>query len=119
LLPVFESRFKKSRLLQLEEERRELKTQLKLVSRMAKASKVTSRLLTAVSEEDTSRYREAYDHLLELKSKQADLDLRRTLLTKLEGAAPAWAGRPRKSRPPASSPRNIVPPARRAPMFFA
>jgi very-short-patch-repair endonuclease len=91
LLPVFESRFKKSRLLQLEEERRELKTQLKLVSRMAKASKVTSRLLTAVSEEDTSRYREAYDHLLELKSKQADLDLRRALLAKLEGAAPAWA----------------------------
>jgi very-short-patch-repair endonuclease len=92
LLPVFESRFKKSKLLQLEEERRELKTQLKLASRMAKASKVTNQLLTAVSEEDAARYREAYEHLLELKSKQADLDLRRALLAKLEGAAPAWAG---------------------------
>jgi very-short-patch-repair endonuclease len=30
--------------------------------------------------------------LLELKSKQADLDLRRSLLAKLETAAPAWAG---------------------------
>ena len=92
LLPVFESRFKKLRLLQLEEELRELKAQLKLASRLAKASKVTSHLLTAVSEEDSSRYREAYEHLLELKSKQADLDLRRALLAKLESAAPAWAG---------------------------
>ena len=92
LLPVFASRFKKSRLLQLEEELRELKSQLKLESRAAKASKVTSQLLAAASEEDSGRYREAYEHLLELKSKQADLDLRRTLLTKLEGAAPAWAG---------------------------
>ncbi len=92
LLPVFASRFKKLRLLQLEEETHELKTQLKLASRVAKASKVTSHLLTAVNEEDISRYREAYEHLLELKSKQADLDLRRALLAKLESAAPAWAG---------------------------
>jgi very-short-patch-repair endonuclease len=92
LQPVFDSRFKKLRLLQLEEELRELKTQLKLQTRVAKASKVTGHLLTAVSEEDPSRYREAYEHLLELKSKQADLDLRRTLLAKLESAAPAWAG---------------------------
>jgi very-short-patch-repair endonuclease len=92
LLPVFESRFKKLRLLQLEEELRELKAQLKLVSRIAKASKVIGQLLTAVSEENASRYREVYEHLLELKSKQADLDLRRALLAKLESAAPAWAG---------------------------
>ena len=37
-------------------------------------------LLSAVGDEDSYRYREAYDRLLELKSKQADLDLRRTLL---------------------------------------
>jgi very-short-patch-repair endonuclease/DNA polymerase III delta prime subunit len=92
LLPVFESRFKKLRLLQLEEELRELKTQLKLAARVAKASRVTGQLLTAVSEEDTTGYRNAYEHLLELKSKQADLDLRRALLAKLESAAPAWAG---------------------------
>src|SRR4029077_7973050 len=48
--------------------------------------------LTAVNDEISSRYREGYEHLLELKSKQADLDLRRSLLTKLETAAPAWAG---------------------------
>ena len=92
LLPVFESRFKKLRLLQLEDELRDLKTQLKLASRVAKASKVTRELLAAVSEEDSSGYREAYEHLLELKSKQADLELRRALLAKLESAAPAWAG---------------------------
>jgi hypothetical protein len=45
-----------------------------------------------VNDENSNRYREAYERLLELKSKQADLDLRRTLLAKLETAAPAWAG---------------------------
>jgi very-short-patch-repair endonuclease len=92
LLPILDSRFKRLRLLQLEEERRDLKGRLKLAARVAKASKVISQLLGAVNDEDSSRYREAYDRLLELKSKQADLDLRRVLLAKLETAAPAWAG---------------------------
>jgi very-short-patch-repair endonuclease len=92
LMPILDSRFKKLRLLQLEEETRVLKSRLKLAARVAKASKVIGQLLSAVSDEDSYRYREAYDRLLELKSKQADLDLRRALLAKLETAAPAWAG---------------------------
>src|SRR5207244_12719651 len=85
-------RFKKLKLLQLEEELRDLKNRLKLAARVAKASKVIGQLLAAVGEENSNRYREAYDRLLELKSKQADLDLRRALLAKLETAAPAWSG---------------------------
>jgi len=92
LLPVLDSRFKKLRLLQLEEEFRDLKGRLKLTSRVAKASKVIGQLLAGVTDENSNRYREAYERLLELKSKQADLDLRRNLLAKLETAAPAWAG---------------------------
>jgi very-short-patch-repair endonuclease len=92
LQPILDSRFKKLRLLQLEEEFRDLKSQLKLATRAARASKVIGQLLAAVSDEDSNRYREAYERLLELKSKQADLDLRRVLLAKLETAAPAWAG---------------------------
>jgi very-short-patch-repair endonuclease len=92
LLPILESLFKKLRLLQLEEEFRDLKSRLKLAARVAKASKVITQLLTGVTDENPNRYREAYEHLLELKSKQADLDLRRTLLAKLETAAPSWAG---------------------------
>jgi very-short-patch-repair endonuclease len=92
LLPVLDSRFKKLKLLQLEEELRELKARLKLAARVAKASKATAKLLAAVSDEDSSEYRDAYERLLELKSRQADLDLRRALLVKLESAAPAWAG---------------------------
>jgi len=92
LLPILDSRFKKLRLLQLEEEFRDLKSRLKLAARVAKASKVIGQLLAAVGDDDSSRYREAYERLLELKSKQADLDLRRALLAKLETAAPAWAG---------------------------
>jgi very-short-patch-repair endonuclease len=92
LLPILDSRFKKLRLLQLEEEFRDLKSRLKLAARVGKASKVIGQLLAAIGDDDSSRYREAYERLLELKSKQADLDLRRALLAKLETAAPAWAG---------------------------
>jgi very-short-patch-repair endonuclease len=92
LLPILDSRYKKLKLLQLEEEIRDLKNRLKLAARLAKSSKVISKLLAAVKDEDSNDYREAYERLLELKSRQADLDLRRALLTKLEGAAPAWAG---------------------------
>jgi very-short-patch-repair endonuclease len=92
LLPILDSRFKKLRLLRLEEESRDLKSRLKLAARVAKASKVVNQLLAALGDEDSNRYREAYERLLELKSKQADLDLRRALLAKLETAAPAWAG---------------------------
>jgi very-short-patch-repair endonuclease len=92
LMPILDSRFKKLRLLQLEEEFRDLKSRLKLGARIAKGSKAISQILIATTDEDSNRYREAYEHLLELKSKQADLDLRRALLAKLETAAPAWAG---------------------------
>jgi very-short-patch-repair endonuclease len=91
LLPILDSRFKKLRLLQLQEELRDLKSRLKLAVRAAKTSKVTGQLLAAVIDENPNRYEEAYERLLELKSKQADLDLRRNLLAKLETAAPAWA----------------------------
>src|SRR5712672_689967 len=91
LLPILDSRFKKLKLLQLEEEFRDLKSRLKLAARVARASKVTGQLLAAVTDENCNRYREAHERLLELKSKQADLDLRLTLLAKLETAAPAWS----------------------------
>jgi very-short-patch-repair endonuclease len=92
LLPVLDSRFKKLKLLQLEEGLRDLKARLKLEARLAKSSKTTAKLFAAVNDEDSGDYRDAYERLLELKSRQADLDLRRALLRKLESAAPAWAG---------------------------
>ena len=91
LLPILDSRRKKLRLGQIEEELQNLKNQLKFTARSAKASKVIAQLLAGVSDENCNRYREGYERLLELKSKQADLDVRRSLLTKLETAAPAWA----------------------------
>ena len=92
LLSILDSRYKKLKSLQLAEELRDLKGRLKLAARLSKSSKVIAQLLRAVGDEDSSAYCEAYEHLLELKSRQADLDLRRTLLAKLETAAPAWAG---------------------------
>jgi very-short-patch-repair endonuclease len=91
LLPILDSRRKKLRLAQLDSDLRGLKNHLKTGSRGAKASKVVTQLLAGVSDENPNRYREGYERLLELKSKQADLELRRRLLAKLETAAPAWA----------------------------
>src|SRR5712671_6458881 len=91
LFLILDSRYKKLKLVQLEEEIRELKNRLKLAARLAKSSKVISKLLAAVKDEDSNDYRDAYERLLELKSRQADLDLRRSMLTKLESAAPSWA----------------------------
>jgi very-short-patch-repair endonuclease len=91
LLPILDSRFQKLRLFQLEEEFRELKTRQRVASRGSKASKILVHLQKSIQDEDCGAYRDAYDRLLELKSRQADLDLRRTLLSKLESAAPAWA----------------------------
>ena len=91
LLPILDSRFKKLKLVQLNEELRDLKGKLKLDARLAKSSKVIAQLLEAVKEEDSSSYRNAYERILALKSRQADLDLRRALIAKLETAAPAWA----------------------------
>ena len=92
LLPILEVRYKKLRLLQINEEVRELTTKLKLSARQRRSSKVIAKLLAAVNNEDAGDYREAHERLLELKSRKADLDLRRSLLAKLETAAPAWAG---------------------------
>ena len=90
LLPILDARYKKLRFLELEEEFRDLQARHKLASRNSRAAKILVHLQKAIHEEDCRAYREAYDLLLELKSRQADLDLRRALLSKLESAAPAW-----------------------------
>jgi very-short-patch-repair endonuclease len=91
LQSILDTRYKKLRLLQINEETHDLTTRLKLSARLCRSSKVVPRLLAAVKDENASDYREAYDRLLGLKSRQADLNLRHTLLGKLETAAPAWA----------------------------
>jgi very-short-patch-repair endonuclease len=92
LQSILDSRYKKLRTLEINLEMGKLANNLKLNARLCRSSKVAPRLLAAVKDEDATGYREAYDRLLELKSRQADLDLRHTLLSKLETAAPAWAG---------------------------
>ena len=88
---VLESRYKKLKLLQWNRELQELESKLRLAARLAKSSKTTAQILKAVRDKDSAHYREAYERLLELKSRQADLELRRSLLSRLETAAPTWA----------------------------
>src|SRR5260370_40664559 len=55
-LPILDSRFKKLKLVQLNEELRDLKGKLKLDARLAKSSTVIAQLLQAGQEEDSNRY---------------------------------------------------------------
>src|SRR5260370_33154102 len=60
LLPILDSRDKKLQLLPLEEEIRDLKNRLKLAARAAKSSTVTSQLLSAMADADSTYYHHAY-----------------------------------------------------------
>lgn len=92
LQSILDALYKKLRVVQINEQIRELTNKLKLAARLCRSSKAVPRLLAAVKDENAAGYREAYGGLLELKSRQADLDLRHALISKLETAAPAWAG---------------------------
>jgi len=77
LLPILESRIKKQKLLQIEEELRDLKAQMKLAGSGGEIVEGQRRncfpqLLTRIRASTVK----AYERLLELKSQQADLDLR-------------------------------------------
>src|SRR5260370_14023443 len=62
LLPILDSRYKKLKLVQLEEEIRDLKSQLTLAAPIAKSSQFHSKLPAAVNARDSNDYRDAYEH---------------------------------------------------------
>jgi very-short-patch-repair endonuclease len=68
-----------------------LASRLKVARRNAGSSQVTAQLLDAVNRLDSSCYATAHARLADLRSRQADLDLRHTLLDRMESDAPAWA----------------------------
>lgn len=91
LLPVLAARSNLYKWAHLEKRLRDLAARLEAASRSFDSSRVIAQLASAVARRDDEGYRTAYARLLELKSRQSDLDLRRTLLAKMESAAPAWA----------------------------
>jgi len=74
LLPI-----QKARLLQLGGRIPICKSRLKLAAQVAKGPKVDQAALAAVSDENCKSIAKQYDRMLELKRKQADLDLRRAV----------------------------------------
>src|SRR6266478_5060567 len=88
LLPILDSRFKKLKLLQLEEEFRDLKSRLKLAARVAKASKVTGQLLAAVTDENSNRASVSLE-ALQAKSEKLCEQLRRATVELIDKRA--WA----------------------------
>src|SRR5260370_7725401 len=61
LLPILDSRYKKLKLLQLEEEIRELKNRLKPAAPLPKPSKLISKLLAPLNDHDSTVHRDAYE----------------------------------------------------------
>jgi len=55
------------------------------------ASEIAASLLAAITALDKEAYRDAYSRLVATRERTRDLDLRRSLLAKLERVAPAWA----------------------------
>src|SRR5262249_23747311 len=91
LLTVLTARLHKIKWLRINRELHELKSRLELARRNFMSSSVTAQLADAANRLDTSCYGEAYARLTGLRDRQADLDLRRALLDRLEQSAPAWA----------------------------
>ncbi len=98
LLPVLSARADKAKFQRIENGLRELGTQLEIASRNFNSSRVIAELADAVARLDSNAYSQACARLADLKGRQADLDLRRALLQRMESAAPAWAGAIRNRR---------------------
>lgn len=87
----------------VEREFAELANHLAGVDRDDSSARVVRRLREAVARHDATAYREAFERLTELYTRQADRALRRELLRRLEASAPAWAAALRDRQAPHDS----------------
>ncbi|HMF89403.1 MAG TPA: AAA domain-containing protein, partial [Candidatus Angelobacter sp.] len=91
LLPVLSARLNKLKWLHVNQELHALQEELLLARQNFRSSRVLRALADAAGNLDSVRYGEAYTRLVNIRSRQADLDMRNSLLRRLEAAAPAWA----------------------------
>jgi very-short-patch-repair endonuclease len=91
LLPVLSARLHKLRFQRISHDLHDLSMRLEFARLNFKSSRVIAELADATVRMDSSSYGKGYARLLDVKSREADLDLRRNLLCQLESAAPAWA----------------------------
>jgi len=91
LLPVLSARHNKLKWLHINRELHELQEELVLALQNFRSSRVLAELVDAAGNLDAQRYAHAYTHLVNTRSRQAELDMRHSLLSRLEVAAPAWA----------------------------
>lgn len=96
--PVLEARINAICWRSLESHQSKLLRTIERAGGGKKSAQVVRQLLTAVSEWDLTAYRAAFQRLLDLERKRADLERRKALLSKLEDAAPAWAAEVRGRR---------------------
>src|SRR5262249_13615102 len=75
-----------------------LQEELLLARQNFRSSRVLRALADAAGNLDSVRYGEAYTRLVNIRSRQADLDMRNSLLRRLDAAAPAWADCIRRSQ---------------------
>jgi very-short-patch-repair endonuclease len=91
LLPSLTARLNKLKWLHINQELHALQEGLELALQNFNSSRVLADLADAAGNLDSVRYGEAYTRLVNIRSRQADLDTRKSLLKRLEVAAPAWA----------------------------
>jgi very-short-patch-repair endonuclease len=105
LPPLLEARANQIRWQRCEDSLRELRQRLSTCGSGESQAAVILRLRSAVDAKDPAAYQEAFDRLVDLHRRAVDLERRRTLLARLEQAAPAWADaiRSRRERHAAAS----------------
>jgi very-short-patch-repair endonuclease len=91
LLTILTARLQKLRWIRINHELQELKSRLELARQGFSSSRIIGQLSETAHRLDASGYGEAHARLVDVMSRQRDLDLRRNLLNRLEEAAPRWA----------------------------
>jgi very-short-patch-repair endonuclease len=91
LLPILSARLNKLKWLHVNQELHHLQEELALALQNFRSSRVLAELADAAGNLDAARYGEAYTRLADIRSLQAELEMRNSLLERLDVAAPAWA----------------------------
>src|SRR5260370_3128182 len=91
LAPILFSRLNKLKSARVTDELSSLRPHLELAARTFRRPHLTAQLAHSVGRRDASGYAEAYWRLAEVRSLRPQFELRRSLLSQLVTAAPAWA----------------------------
>lgn len=100
LQKILEHRAKYIRFKQVKFKLEKLRDILQVTGSSGDCAQITNRLLNAVVRRDTEQYAQAFQRLVDLYSRRADLKKRYELIDRIDKVAPAWAVAVRERRAP-------------------